>query len=193
MKKVIILIALLTFLLSDQAIGQGQDTTKPAFTRAFVDSLKKANADSIKKYQSQIKELSHRENKSLAVMYPQLSQVVVIAFFVIMIVLIFLFFSHLKRNNTHIGFQSIKLIGLILIFPGICILAIVGGTDVLAGQTLAVLLGTIAGYVLSRDDDKDPRPQAGNPAPKDTEQNNRIRALEEEIKELSKRIPPVKE
>jgi len=51
-----------------------------------------------------------------------------------------------------LGFQSIKFIGLSLMFPGICILALIGGSSI-SDATLATLLGTIAGYVLSREDD----------------------------------------
>lgn len=78
-----------------------------------------------------------------------------IGFFVVMILLILLFFiSKMKSSNPYFGFHSIKFIGLILIFPGICILALISN-ELISGATLAALFGTIAGYVLSRDKEDD--------------------------------------
>jgi cell division protein FtsB len=78
--------------------------------------------------------------------------VISILFFVVMLFLFYKFFDHIKKHDQYIGFQSIKLIGLILMFPGICILAL-AGNNLISDTTLAALLGTIAGYVLSRDED----------------------------------------
>ncbi len=75
-----------------------------------------------------------------------------ILFFVVMLFLFYNFFAHIKKHDQYIGFQSIKLIGLVLMFPGICILAL-AGNNLISDTTLAALLGTIAGYVLSRDED----------------------------------------
>lgn len=73
-------------------------------------------------------------------------------FFIIMLVLIILFFTKTYLMKQHFGFQSIKFIGLSIMFPGICVIALAGG-NILSGQTLAALFGTIAGYVFSKDDD----------------------------------------
>jgi hypothetical protein len=78
-----------------------------------------------------------------------------ILFFVVMLVLIILFFIQAYLKNMYLGFQSIKFIGLVIMFPGICIIALMGG-NLISGSTLAALLGTIAGYVLSKEDDKNP-------------------------------------
>ncbi|MTH13940.1 hypothetical protein [Flavobacterium sp. LC2016-01] len=78
--------------------------------------------------------------------------IITVLFFAVMLFLFYKLFGHLKDREQYIGFQSIKLIGLILMFPGICILALAGG-GLIGGSTLAALLGTIAGYVLSREDD----------------------------------------
>jgi len=76
---------------------------------------------------------------------------IIIMFFIVTLVLIILFFVQLYLKNMFLGFQSIKFIGLSLMFPGICILALIGGSSI-SDATLATLLGTIAGYVLSRED-----------------------------------------
>lgn len=82
-------------------------------------------------------------------------KIISIGFFVIMILLIILFFvSKMKSGNPYFGFHSIKFVGLILIFPGICILALIS-EELIGGATLAALFGTIAGYVLSRDKEDD--------------------------------------
>lgn len=75
-----------------------------------------------------------------------------IMFFVVMLLLVVLFFIQAYLKNMYLGFQSIKFIGLVIMFPGICIIALVGG-NLISGETLAALFGTIAGYVLSREDD----------------------------------------
>jgi hypothetical protein len=79
-------------------------------------------------------------------------QIISILFFAVMLVLFFYFFRHIRENHQFLGFQSIKLIGLILMFPGICIIALVGN-GLISDTTLAALFGTIAGYVLSKEDD----------------------------------------
>jgi len=127
-----------------------------------------------------------------------MNKIVVTGFFVVMIILLYYFFRHIKTQNQRIGFQSIKLIGLILIFPGICILAIAGGKEILAGQTLAVLLGTIAGYVLSRDDEpKDNIPKDQNNFKTENQkklddQVAKIKALEDELKQIKDKNPELK-
>ena len=110
------------------------------------------------------------------------SLIVSIFFFIIMGLLVFKFFKHVsnKEHFQRLGFQSIKLIGFILMFPGICILALVGGPDILSGQTLAVLLGTIAGYILSKEDD---------PA-KDSQQIQDFKKQIAEFEKLLKQTPP---
>ncbi|MBK8562032.1 MAG: hypothetical protein IPN76_01410 [Saprospiraceae bacterium] len=77
--------------------------------------------------------------------------------FALMLYLFYKFFKHLEAHKQRIGYQSIKLIGLILIFPGVCVLAVIGN-GLLNSEVLAALLGTIAGYVLSRDDDSKTAP-----------------------------------
>lgn len=110
-------------------------------------------------------------------------QIVSVLFFVVMLFLFYKIFVHLKNNHQFIGFQSIKLIGLILIFPGICIIALIGG-GLIEGSTLAALLGTIAGYVLSTDDD------SKNASLKDA--NSKLKndkdALDQKIKDLNTEI-----
>lgn len=55
-------------------------------------------------------------------------------------------FQRLKKKDQGFGQNSIKVIGLILFLPTILIISILSG---LQTETLAALLGTIAGYVLS--------------------------------------------
>lgn len=93
--------------------------------------------------------------------------------------LIILFFNHIKLHQQRIGYQSIKLIGFILMFPGICILAIVGGDTILSGQALSVLLGTIAGYILSREDES-----SDTAKKKQLEAEDQIKIKDKEIADL---------
>jgi hypothetical protein len=116
---------------------------------------------------------------------------IVFLFFVIMIFLFYKFFGHIKAKDQYIGFQSIKLIGLILMFPGICILALAGG-GLIGGSTLAALLGTIAGYVLSREDDpKDSSLKEDYAKLKNDKEalDVNVESLKAEIEELKKQIP----
>ena len=170
------------------------DTT---FSKTYVDSLKKAYADTVKIYRDSLKGVTKniaeaKVDPKWAEWRPVVNLIIVIAFFVIMLVLILLFFWYLRERKQRIGFQSIKLIGLILIFPGICILAIVGGEPVLSGQTLAVLLGTIAGYVLSRDGD-DSKDNAPKEVPKPKSEAEKAAAAAAEIKALEEEIKAIKE
>jgi hypothetical protein len=55
-------------------------------------------------------------------------------------------FSRLKAKDQGFGPNSLKAIGLVLFVPSLVILAI---TTSFKTETLAALLGTIAGYVLS--------------------------------------------
>lgn len=150
------------------------DTT--LYTKTYVDSIKKILNDSLKKVTKESK-VGFAPAKFYG---PQeiAELIIIIAFFLIMILLIYKFFRHLADHKQRIGYQSIKLIGLILIFPGICILALVGGEKILSGQTLAVLLGTIAGYVLSREDES-----------KQEINDAKIKAYEETIKSLKEGKP----
>ena len=101
------------------------------------------------------------------------------AFFIVMIILLILFFRHLEKMKQYMGFQSIKYVGLALMFPGICILALIGGKELIPGSTLAALLGTIAGYVLSRERDD-------NGSSSSKSDDKEIDALKSENADLSK-------
>lgn len=59
---------------------------------------------------------------------------------------LWLVFDRLKAKNQGFGPNSLRAIGIVLFVPGIMILAI--ATD-FKTETLAALLGTVAGYVLS--------------------------------------------
>jgi hypothetical protein len=183
-----------------QQPGRNTDTS---FSKAYVDSLEKAQADSIKIYADSLTEAklnaasNTADGKGLD-LGPNGNITVVILFFIVMVLLLILFFTHIRFLPQRIGFQSIKLIGLILIFPGICILTIVGGTAVLSGQTLAALLGTIAGYVLSRDDDskdipKDAAAMKQETQRKEAELKQQVAELEEKIKIIRDNNPGLKE
>lgn len=120
---------------------------------------------------------------------------IAIWFFVVMLVLIILFFVQAYLRNVYLGFQSIKYIGLVIMFPGICIIALVGG-DLISGETLAALLGTIAGYVLSREDDNKNDSAATTALKKEKEAlQATLKDMEakykKEIEELKKKLPKV--
>lgn len=175
-------------------------TIKAQDQKRIADSIEKVKADSnknVEKVKADIakadqakaaadtaaeKKKKEEASKSSASEYTKLT--IAIGFFVVMFLLVLLFFNHLKKHNQRIGYQSIKLIGLILIFPGICILALIGGTEILGGQTLAVLLGTIAGYVLSREDDnnKDAAGDGASFRKKVAELNAKIEKIKKDIK-----------
>jgi hypothetical protein len=195
-------IFLLTTCLFAAGHTVAQDSKKnvdTSFSKTYVDSLKKLQLETVKMYADSLKKVTKnipevKVDPKWAELRPVVNLIIVIAFFVVMLVLFIYFFSYLKRNNQRIGFQSIKLIGLILIFPGICILAIVGGESILSGQTLAVLLGTIAGYVLSRDDDakdttKDVNKTKDEADKAEANLKEKIKALEDKIKSIKDKNP----
>nr|WP_299174666.1 OPT/YSL family transporter [uncultured Allomuricauda sp.] len=118
-------------------------------------------------------------------------KIISIGFFAVMILLIILFFiSKMKSSNPYFGFHSIKFIGLILIFPGICILALIS-TELISGATLAALFGTIAGYVLSRDKEDDSDSSALKEKHKKEKQKlmNEITTLKDDIEKLKQGNP----
>lgn len=171
--------------------ASAQDTTVKK--NVFENLLKKS--DSVKFYSDSLKKVAKttavKASESNTKTYDTtstLSLIIVIAFFFIMALLLFKFFKHLKDNSQRIGYQSIKLIGLILIFPGVCILA-VGAKGILSGETLAALFGTIAGYVLSREDDNKDTTLKDVAKKKEEELQGKIRELEEQIKTIKQKNP----
>ncbi|MEK6154578.1 hypothetical protein WIW50_15010 [Flavobacteriaceae bacterium 3-367] len=164
--------------------GQTDSTNVKEKTEKSIKKNKgKTNAD-------EKKEKSDEKEKAAADNYPKVSedtiQYISIGFFVVMILLISLFF-YSKRKAPYLGFHSIKFIGLILIFPGICILALIS-KDLINGSTLAALFGTIAGYVLSRDKEDDSDSSALRAKFKEEKQKllDEISDLEDEITKLNK-------
>lgn len=181
MKKITLLF--ITVCLS--LVSTAQDTTvKKAYLdsiKTYTDSLKKvAKAAAVKTAETNTAPYTPKEIATL---------IIVVAFFLVMILLLLQFFMHLKDHKQRIGYQSIKLIGLILIFPGVCVLALIGGKDILSGETLAVLLGTIAGYVLSREDDNKDNTSAEANKKKEEEYKAKIKQLEEDIKLIKDKNP----
>jgi succinate dehydrogenase/fumarate reductase cytochrome b subunit len=75
-----------------------------------------------------------------------LKGIAVVGAVIAMIYGIHLVFSRLKAKEQGFGPNSLKAIGVVLFVPSLVILAIV--TD-FKTETLAALLGTVAGYVLS--------------------------------------------
>lgn len=194
------------FLLFVSTIGYTAETksSPPVDTTATqkTDAEKKAAAEAKAKKEAQEKkdaeEKAAAAAKALAEknqgnrVMPNISertiQIISVLFFVIMLFLFYYFFEHIRRNRQRIGFQSIKLIGLILMFPGICIIALVGN-GLIGGSTLAALLGTIAGYVLSKEDD--PKKTTADKTLDDLKEENGhlmddINNLKKEIEKLKK-------
>jgi len=70
-----------------------------------------------------------------------------------MIVGLYLVFARLKAKDQGFGPNSLRALGIVLFIPTLVILALVVDFNL---ETLAALLGTVAGYVLShsRPDDK---------------------------------------
>ncbi len=190
MKKITLLLAMAGLLiLCPGGVTKAQNPAE----QKLKDSIEKVKADSIANVKKVLADIAKdKEAKDPADKDKEAEKKgasnetkskIAIGFFIVMLLLLILFFIHLYRHNQRIGFQSIKLIGLILIFPGICILALIGGTEILGGQTLAALFGTIAGYVLSREDDpnKDTSPDA-------TLFRKKIKALTEKIEKAENDI-----
>ncbi|MBN8641758.1 MAG: hypothetical protein J0L86_08120 [Flavobacteriales bacterium] len=184
MKNLQLIVLFISCLFVFTGINAQEVNQKPDSTVTTQNATSKKNDVQAKnKLEKKCDECNMSFKCDLAV----LKLIIVIFFFIIMAYLIYKFFNHIELDGIkqRIGFQSIKLIGLILMFPGICMLALVGGESVLSGQTLAVLLGTIAGYILSRDDDKNenvnqnsgkkdppkPNPDEPNPKPKTPKTN----------------------
>jgi putative Mn2+ efflux pump MntP len=65
---------------------------------------------------------------------------------VVMISGLWLVFARLKQKQQGFGPNSIKALGLVLFLPTLLVVAVSNG---LQNETLAALLGTVAGYVLS--------------------------------------------
>ncbi len=56
-------------------------------------------------------------------------------------------YLRMKAKNQGLGANNLKAIGVILLLPAIVLLAVTNGFQ---SETLAALMGTVAGYVLSR-------------------------------------------
>ena len=188
MKKITAFTLLTTLFVLFVNRAEAQDTT---IKKTIFDSVKK-KGDSLRMYADSIHKISNSSiNKPADTKgygpAETMNLVIVIAFFFIMALLLVMFFVHLNVNHQRIGYQSIKLIGLILIFPGVCILATVG-QGILKSETLAALFGTIAGYVLSREDDNKDNINAAH---KKTEEDlqAKIKLLEDTIKTIKEKNP----
>ena len=70
----------------------------------------------------------------------------VIGSIIIIIFGLFIVFSRLKAKNQGFGPNSLRALGIVIFIPTLLILAIVTDFKI---ETLAALLGTVAGYVLS--------------------------------------------
>lgn len=69
----------------------------------------------------------------------------------VMVMGVFLVFRRLKELNQGFGPNSLKALGVVIFLPVLMLLALL--TD-FKTETLAALLGTVAGYVLSNTEDK---------------------------------------
>lgn len=71
-------------------------------------------------------------------------------------------FNYVESSEVFIGHNTIKLIAFVILLPSICILSLVS-PNTIQGAVLATLLGTISGYVLSRnqEDDKNTNKDGG--------------------------------
>jgi uncharacterized membrane protein YhaH (DUF805 family) len=69
----------------------------------------------------------------------------------VMIVGMALVFRRLRQRNEAFGANSIKALGLVLFLPSLMLLALVADFET---ETLAALLGVVAGYVLSTTTDR---------------------------------------
>jgi hypothetical protein len=81
------------------------------------------------------------------------SVIVVLGSFAVMLIGLLLTFKRLKAKNQGFGPNSLRAIGIILFLPLLLVLAVLTEFQT---ETLAALLGTVAGYVLSNSgpDDK---------------------------------------
>ena len=64
---------------------------------------------------------------------------------------IYLVFDRLKTLNEGFNSNSIKILGVIIFLPVLVMLAVLTN---FGGETLAALLGTVAGYILSNSENK---------------------------------------
>lgn len=79
--------------------------------------------------------------------------VVVVGGFIVMLAGLCIFHSRLKAKNQGFGPNSIKALGMILLIPNLLIIAV--AVPSFQSETLAALLGTIAGYTLSQSKSED--------------------------------------
>jgi len=92
----------------------------------------------------------------------------VLGVIIVMIVGMILIFRRLKNLKQGFGPNSLKSLAIVLFLPSLVLLALL--TD-FAKETLAALLGTIAGYVLSSAGDKSQ--QSASPTKSGTEKTTR--------------------
>jgi len=93
----------------------------------------------------------------------------VLGLIIVMIVGMILVFRRLKDLNQGFGSDSLKSLAIVLFLPSLVLLALL--TD-FAKETLAALLGTLAGYVLSSAEDKSQQsPGAKKPGTQKTERD----------------------
>jgi hypothetical protein len=96
-------------------------------------------------------------------------------------------FGYVKTSQVFIGHNTIKLIGFVLLLPSICIVSLVS-PSVINGSVLAALLGTIAGYVLSRnqENDGDSNKNTGTNAANRGNIHNEVDALKKQLEDSKK-------
>lgn len=70
-----------------------------------------------------------------------------------MLVGIWLVFARLKAKNQGFGPNSLRSLGMVLFIPSLILLPLI--VPDFGKETLAALLGTVAGYVLSQSRDSD--------------------------------------
>ena len=79
--------------------------------------------------------------------------IAIIGAVVTMLVGLWLVFSRLKAKNQGFGPNSLRAIGIVLFIPTLLVIPLI--VPQFQTETLAALLGTVAGYVLSKSADKD--------------------------------------
>jgi len=82
-----------------------------------------------------------------------LSLVAAVGAIIAMLVGMWFVFERLKQKQQGFGANSLKALGLVLFVPTLVLISV--ARKEFQSETLAALLGTVAGYVLSRSKDED--------------------------------------
>ncbi len=157
----IALLLSLNILLYAQSTTQTrlQDTSHQVGNKGVANSKEKA-ADKLSEKAENKPAVKSEKTEENVITQPTdafsnwLKLLAVVGLLAVMIWGLILIFGYVKDREIFIGHNTIKLIAFVILLPSICVLSLVS-PNIIQGAVLATLLGTISGYVLSRNQEND--------------------------------------